>query len=131
MRVIVAAEAVLEFVMGLPRFQMALAALRDGFLNCRRMTDVTAHTRYVPVLPPGSCYVSWRGCVALHAIVFCQRRFGQSSRSARIRQEHPYPRYQGHDDYKDTAFECSHLFLLLSILEPFFYWPICQGTSIY
>ena len=63
-------EAAREFEMGLPRFQMALRARRNRFLDFRRMADVAAQARDAPVFPSGRSYVFHRGGMTLHAFFF-------------------------------------------------------------
>ena len=88
MRVPVAGEAALKSEVGLPRAQMALTALRNGFLYRRRMAGVTAYTGDGPVFPSGSCYVSRRTGMTFNTVFFLQRRFCPGRYGAWINQKH-------------------------------------------
>jgi len=56
MRVFVTAQTSFKFEVGLSH--MAVAALWNRFLDFRRMSDMTAYTPYILVLPSGLCNVS-------------------------------------------------------------------------
>jgi len=73
MWVFVTAQASREFEVGLSH--MALAALRDGFLDFWRMAGMTACTTNILVFPSGSCYVSRRSIVTLQTVFVCQHSF--------------------------------------------------------
>jgi hypothetical protein len=72
MRVSVAVEAASDLEMGL--CPMALAALRDGFLYQRRMSDVAGRAPHAPVLSAGGSYVGRRRGVALFTVFVCHYR---------------------------------------------------------
>ena len=67
MRVLVTVEAALQFEVGLTH--MALAAQRDGFLDCRRMSDMTACAPDVLVLASVRPPVGRRIGMTLHTVV--------------------------------------------------------------
>ena len=91
MRILVTAQAVLKFKVGLPRSQVAPAAFLDRFLDLRRVTDMAASTRNCPVRPSGSFYVIHRTAMTLYTLFFFRRRICLRRCSAGINRKHRYP----------------------------------------
>jgi hypothetical protein len=66
-RVFVTAEAPLEFEVRLAH--MTVGALRDGFLDGRRMTGMTACAPDVLMFASGCGYISRRSSMTFHTVV--------------------------------------------------------------
>jgi hypothetical protein len=86
MRVFVATETALKVEVRLSH--MAVAALRDGFLNCGRMADMTARTADVFVLSSGRCNVSRRSIMTFQTVFVCQNGLLLGRRHTGISENH-------------------------------------------
>ena len=86
MGVFVTVKAAFDLEMRLAH--VALGTFGDGFLYCRRMSDMAAKTSDAFVLSAGGCYVSrWTG-MTLHTVFFCDRRLYLAKSHAWIGQKH-------------------------------------------
>ena len=85
-------EAAGNFEMGLLRFPMAFAALRDWFLHFRRMTGMASQARDAPVFASGPGYVIHPDGMTLHTFFFIIEKFRLGSNTARIKQKRRYSR---------------------------------------